>query len=106
MRPQNFSRETFYRDANREFEDARWEINKQAWDDSEVDAAIGLVGRDLLDFHVRRIKPKKVLEKTCEPTLAGQPASPCEVAMQPAAPCEVAIQPAATCEVAMQPVAP
>ena len=77
---------------------------KQAW--AEADAAISLAERELLDFHVRQIKPKKVLEETCEPTLARQPAAPCEVAMQPAAPCEVAMQPAAPCEVAMQPAAP
>jgi hypothetical protein len=71
-----------------------WRVNtKQAW--AEADAAISLAERELLDFHVRQIKPKKVLEETCEPTLARQPAAPCEVAMQPAAPREAARQPAA-----------
>ena len=47
---------------------------KQAW--AEADAAISLTERELLDVHVRQIKPKKILEETCEPTLARQPAAP------------------------------
>jgi hypothetical protein len=76
--------------------------SKQAW--AEADAAISLAERELLDFHVRQIKPKKVLEETCEPTLAMQPAAPCEVAMQPAAPREAARQPAAQRAAARQPL--